>query len=217
MTTRCPAPNSPLPALVADDLLAWTDYVVRIYAAGGPFATTWNAFRRFGPVSSMRFDHQPPPRRPHPTRGVIYGAGRWASATGFVDPLEVAVLESFPDGVVDRRTNDPRLVVWKPERSLRLLQLSDSSWLARAHGNAALLTGARGVARMWSRAVYREYPNIDGLIWSSSVLQSGRSIMLYERADDGLPAAPSSDRPLTEKFLQPALARIAGQYGLTLM
>jgi hypothetical protein len=73
------------------------------------------------------------------------------------------------------------------------------------------------MARTWSRAIYREYPDVDGLVWSSSVLPPGRSIVLYERAADAVPAAPASDRPLSEPFLQPALGRISAKYGLTLV
>jgi hypothetical protein len=167
----------------------------------------------------MRFDHQPPPPRLHRSRGVTYVAGRWVAPSGqVVDPLEVAILERFRDtGIIDRTTNAPRFALWKPSRALNLLQLSDASWLARAGGNAALVSGARGRARVWSRMIYAAYRDIDGLIWASSVLSAGRSIVLYERAADSCPAAPASDRALSEPFLQPALGRIAGAYGLTLV
>lgn len=197
----------------------WADSVVRIYSSKGSHAARWSTFRHYGPVSSMRFDHQPRPARLHPSRGVSYAAGAWTALDGHVtDPLEVAVLERFQgSGVIDRSTDSPRYVIWKPTRPLQLLQLTDSNWLARVGGNAALVSGARGVARTYSRAIYRAYPDVDGLIWSSSVLPPGRSMVLYERAHDALPAAPASDRPLLEPFLQPALGRIAGAYGLTLL
>lgn len=219
MSTRCPAPPRPLPTLEPGDVTEWDDYLVRIYPSRGPYGVNWFTFRYHGPLSSMRFDHQPPPARLHPSRGVSYAAGPWTAPDGQVtDPLEVAVLERFQgSGVVDRRTHAPRYVLWRPRRSLRLLRLTDSNWLARAGGNAALVSGARGMARAWSRAIYRAYPDIDGLIWSSGVLPPGRSMVLYERAEDALPAAPASDRALQEPFLQPALGRIAGTYGLSLL
>src|SRR5690606_10043053 len=130
------------------------------------------------------------------------------------DPLQVALLECFQEaGVIDRRSSGPRFVLWKPTRKLRLLQLTDSDWVTRAGGNAALVSGARGVARTWSRAIYRTYPDVDGLVWSSSVLPPGRCLMLYERALDALPTAPLSDRALNEPFLQPPLARAAKRFG----
>jgi hypothetical protein len=219
VSTRCPPPPATLPALEAGDVVEWDDFVMRIYSSRGPHAVTWQTFRSYGPVSSMRFDHQPPPAGLHATRAVTYGAGPWSGPDGEVtDPLEVAVLERFQSsGVVDRNADGPRYVLWKPTRALRLLQLTDSDWLARAGGNAALVSGARGTARQWSRAIHRNYPDVDGLIWSSSALPPGRSMVLYERALDALPTAPASDRALSEPFLQPALARIASRLGLTLL
>jgi hypothetical protein len=219
VSTRCPAPPPSLPALEPGDVIDWDDFVVRIYSSKGTLAVAWSRFRFYGPVSSMRFDHQPAPPGSHPTRAVAYGAGAWTSPAGQVtDPFEVAVLERFQGSrVIDRVTDGPRYALWRPARPLRLLQLTDSPWLARAGGNAALVSGARGTARAWSRAIYRTYPDVAGLIWSSSVPPPGRSLVLYERALDALPTAPASDRALSEPFLQPALARIASQYNLTLL
>jgi len=219
VSTRCPAPTLPLPDLKINDVAEWTDTVLRIYASKGDYAASWSEFRYYGPVDKMRFDHQPGRPRLHPTRGISYAAGPWVTPQGEeIDPFEVTVLECFKStGVIDRHTDGPRYVLWKPTRPLRLLQLSDGDWLARAGGNGALTSGARPVARTWSRAIYDSYPDVDGLIWSSSVLTGGRSMALYERAEDALPTAPASDRTLAEPFLQPALGRIAGKYGLTLI
>lgn len=130
----------------------------------------------------------------------------------------LAVLECFQStGVLDRNCGAPRLTAWEPTRPLRLLKLSDSDWLARAGGNSALTSGARGVARDWSRAIYAAYPDLDGLTWSSSVQPAGRSVALYERATAALPASPMFDRALAEPFLQPALANIACRFSLTLV
>lgn len=219
MSTRCPAPPPTLPPLEPGDVLAWTGPILRIYSASGPYGVSWSTFRSFGPVTSSRFDHHPPPPATHPTRAVLYGSAAWADADGQVtDPFEVAVLERFrSSGVIDRTTDGPRFVLWTPTRPLRLLELTDSTWVARAGGNAALVSGVRGTARLWSRAIHRAYAGVDGLLWSSSVLPPGRSLVLYERARDAVPSAPDSDRALAERFLQPALARIAGRYGLTLL
>jgi hypothetical protein len=167
----------------------------------------------------MRFDHQPGRPKVHKSRGISYTAGTWTTPAGDqIDPLEVAVLECYREaGIIDRHTDAPRYVLWKPTRPLRLLQLSDGNWLARAGGNGALTSGGRIVAREWSRAIYNTYPAVDGLIWSSSVLTGGRSIALYERAETALPKAPLSDRALSDRALQPALARIGKTYDLTLL
>ncbi len=166
----------------------------------------------------MRFDHHTGRPKEHPTRAISYAAIAWdPEGAGLVDPLDVAVLECFTNGVLDRLRGGPRLSVWKPTRPLKLLRLTDGAWLAQAKGNAALTSGARGVARLWSKVIYDAYPDIDGLVWSSSVLPGGRSVALYERALEGIPSSPSSDRALTEPVLQPALGRIARVYRLTLL
>lgn len=219
MTQRCPPPTRPLPLLRPGDVGEWTRPLVRIYSAGGAHPVTWGAFRHFGPHARMRFDHHPPPARSHPTRGIAYLSASWTTPDGVVaDPLAVAVLECFGEtGVIDRQTAHPRLVLWAPTRPLRLLRLTDSDWLARAGGNAALTSGARAVARAWSRAVYGDYGEVDGLIWASVPQPGGRSVALYERAADALPPHPSSHRSLDDPALQPALARIAHDYRLDLV
>lgn len=223
MSTRCPKPPKVLPALVDGEVLEVDEKVVRIYNAGGPYASQWSDFRFYGPVASMRFDHHPSPRRVHPDRAVSYAAVKWGlgGRPGVTsDPLRTAVLECAQDGYLDRSTNKPRLVVWSPARSLRLLALSDSDWLPRAGGNAALLSGARGVARHWSRKVYADYAGtdeVDGLLWASSVHPAGRSMVLFERARTALPASPTVDRPLDEPAFTDALGRIAQEFNLTLL
>jgi len=219
VTIRCPRPTLPLPDNELGDLTEWTDELLRIYPSGGHYATNWSAFRYWGPAPRMRFDHHPGRPKVHRSRGISYAAAPWTTPAGSqIDPLEVAVLECYREkGVIDRNTDDPRYVLWAPTRSLRLLQLSDGNWLARAGGNGALTSGGRVVAREWSRAIYDAYPDVDGLIWSSSVLTGGRSIVLYERAQTALPKAPLSDRALSDRALQPALARIAETYNLTLI
>lgn len=219
MTTRCPRPTVPLPDLEPGDVTEWSDKLLRIYASSGGYAANWSAFRYWGPAPRMRFDHQPGRPKAHKSRGISYTSGSWTTPAGDpIDPLEVALLECYREkGIIDRHTDDPRYVLWKPTRPLRLLQLSDGNWLARAGGNGALTSGGRIVAREWSRAVYDTYPDTDGLVWSSSVLTGGRSIALYERAETALPKAPLSDRALADRALQPALARIAETYNLTLL
>ena len=216
MSTSCPLRPRQFPPLLPADVLAWDGALLRIYSAAGPHGTVWSQLRTWGPVASMRFDHHPPPPREHPVRAVGHLVAASTTARP-CDPLEVAVLERFQTGVIDRHTDEPRLVLWQPTRPLGLLQLTDATWLARAGGNAALLAGARGRARLWSRALYRAYPEIDGLIWASSVLPPGRAVLLDERAADAVPTAPLSDRALREPALQPALARIAATYGMVLL
>lgn len=211
MAQRCPEPPAPggLPRLEPGDVLDTAGvHVARIYSAGGSWPATWNAFRAYGPVRGMRFEHHPRPRGDHPSYGVSYGAVDWHPA-GPVDPLPCTVAETSRGFVVDRHTSEPWLSIFRPTRALRLLLLSDSSWLARAHGNAALMAGSTAVAQRWARRLWQEYRDLDGLCWSSSPYPSSRSIVLFERAASALPARPALNVPLTHPGLTAPLSRIA--------
>jgi len=217
VTVRCPRPPRPLPVLSPNDLFTAQGYpIVRIYFSGPPHPQAWNDFRHFGPLSTMRFDHQPLPQRVHPTRAVMYAVPGGVAAP--VDPLDVAVKEVFGEtGVIQRFMGAPRLVTWTPARPLRLLDVSAGTWLARAGGNAALTSGPRGVARDWARAVWNDYREVDGIAWSSAPLPGGKSIVLFERAKTAVPAHPELHLDLAHPALLPALARIARTYGLTIL
>lgn len=137
---------------------------------------------------------------------------------GTTDPLDVAILETFGETrVIPRSAYSHRLVLWTPTRDLRLLDVSSGTWLARAHGNAALTSGPRGVARHWSRAIWRDFPDLDGIAWASPLLPSGTSIVLFERAGTALPHRPDAHLDLGHPALLPALSRIATTYGMTLL
>lgn len=217
MTTRCPPPPRRLPTLHPGDLFTPGRFdVVRIFRSAGTHASSWNEFRHFGPVSSMRFDHHPRPRRHHPVRAVMYAAAGLPGTAA--DPLDVAVLETFGEtGTITASQHTRRLVTWTPTRDLHLLDLSTTTWLARARGNTALMSGPRGVARDWARAVWNAYPTVDGMAWSSSTLPAGTSIVLFERAATALPAHPTINVSLGDQRMTPALARIASDYGLLLV
>lgn len=220
MAHRCPPPPAAqsLPDLAPGDVLFEDDLVVaRIYHAGGPYATTWRSFRSWGPAAGMRFDHQPRPTRDHLVRSISYAAINRGAGPGH-DPLVTAIAECFQrDRVIDRNSNAPWLSLWTPARRLRLLQLSDTDWILRAGANAALTSGSTATSQRWSRAIWRRYDDLDGLCWSSSARPAGRSVALYERAADALPAHPSAHLPLTHPALEDALARIAGELRYTLL
>ena len=60
-------------------------------------------------------------------------------------------------------------------------------------------------AQEWSRVIYASYCELDGLYYSSSMHANRPAAVLYERADDALPAAPIFHRPLREPALLEAL------------
>lgn len=205
-----------MPDLRPDDVrdFAGVD-LVRIHRARGRHTVGWQEFRHVGPLPTMRFDHQEGPTRLDPQRGVLYAVA--GTAVSACDPLDVAVLEVFGmTGVVPLSEGSHWLAIARPARSLRLLDLSDSTWVARAGGNTALTSGARSMSRRWAAAIWSAYPQVDGLLWSSSRLPAGRCVAIFERGASALPAHPDLHLPLDHPGLRPALGRIATDYGLVL-
>jgi hypothetical protein len=189
----------------------------RIYFAGGAYPSSWNAMRRYGPTTS-RFDQQPEQPAPmvHPGMGIMYVA---PSAPVVQDPLLVALLECFRDtGTINTRTGDPHFAIFSPTRDLRLLDLADSDWIARAGGTAALVSGPRAPARAWARAINDEYgESIDGLLYPSSNDPSRRSAAIWERTLPILPAHPRLNLPLRHPALADVIDRYARDYGFAVI
>ena len=93
--------------------------LVRVFTVSGRHPQQWNGFRRTGPLPHARFDTHPPGPRGRPTdapgHGVLY----------FGLSVRTSIAEVFQDtSIVDRVTRRPFLVVVRPTRTLRLLDLS---------------------------------------------------------------------------------------------
>lgn len=199
-----------------DDVVAVAGFtaLARIYRAGGDHPVRWNQFRAHGPVATARFD-------PHP---VAAGAGR--SRRGRPAPesvlyaateLRTCVAEVFQSTrVVDRRTALPRLAIWRPVRTLRLLDLA-GTWPTRAGASQAISSGPRDRARQWARAIRAALPDIDGLWYRSSMDSGNPAVCLWAPALDTMPAAPLLNQPLDAPALALPLARMARQLGYRLL
>jgi hypothetical protein len=201
-------------------LAAGTD-LGRIYASGGDYPTTWNGMRAFGPTR-CRFDPHPLPPGPHPTRRVMHATPAIPGPHGRVYPvLKTCLAECFRDtGVVDTTREDPYLAIFPIVRDLRLLDLGDSDWVTRAHGNAAISSGPRARSREWARAIHQRYvasDDIDGVIYPSSNIPVARSVALWEPAETALPAAPDFNDPLSHAGLLAALETYAVELDLGLV
>lgn len=209
MTERLPRPDTILfPPLSAQHVrtLASGWLLGRLHSQGGRYASRWDEFRRWGPTGS-RFDHQPPPPGEHPTRAVLYAV---PELPGPAAPpiLRTCVSEVFQDRrIVELRRDDPYFVLFELTRPVRLLDLADSDWAARAGGNAALSSGPRGASRAWARAVYLHYTSdaLDGLCYGTSTMPSARIVVLWERTQDALPARPLVHLPLSHPALRAEL------------
>jgi hypothetical protein len=199
-------PNPPAPARLAElgprikTLTAGTE-LWRVYFLGGRYPGGWNSFRFFGPVDA-RFDHQLPP--PHQqNRGVLYCATE----------VITCVAEVFQGKrILDRRRDDPWLVGFRLERDVILHDLS-GTWPTAAGASMAINTGPRSRVQRWSRAIYESYTSVQGLCYSSSMHANRPAVLLYERAQHVLPAAPIFNRALSDALLLVPLRNAAAELG----
>lgn len=98
---------------------------------------------------------------------------------------------------------------------MTLLDLT-GTWPTAAGASMLIHSGRRSTARLWSQAIYRDYPEVEGLRYCSSMHANRPSIELYERARNALPSWPEFSRPLLDPGLESGLRRIAVliEYGM---
>lgn len=211
-----------LPALRTDDVYI-TDRaarLVRVYFAGRS-SSTWGGFRTWGPSATGRFDPHVRPPGSHHDRGVAYTAG---------DP-RTALVEAFQrTAVIDRRRDEPWLVVFALRRRVRLLDVR-GSWPTYAGASQALATADEPTAtQAWARAIHETY-DVDGILYPSSM--RGRpadprpaalaealfchNIALFERAENAIPAHPRLHLPLDHPGLDDVIAEVALRYRYELL
>ncbi len=217
MTERARPPHGPTVAATTirdDDVLVLPrgQLVVRVHPLGGSHPRAWDELRGWGPTRA-RFDHHTLPARDHPTRRIMYLS--WGA-----DALTGALAEAFQDGAraagIDRGRDRMNLTAFALADALPLLDL-DGGWLTRAGGNQAVLTGPRGTARMWARAIYRHHTGVAGLAYRSSVWGPGRCVALWDRGAHVVPSAPAATAPLVDPGLRSALAAAADTLGVPLI
>jgi hypothetical protein len=185
--------------------------LARVYRMGGRHRGGWDHFRTAGPAAAARFDTHPPTADGSvgeaPDHGVLY-----AGLT-----LRTCVAEAFQlTRVLDRHTDRPWLVVWRPDRALRLLDLA-GTWPTRAGASQAISSGPRVRSRAWARAIRAAYPDLDGL-WYRSSMDAGRpAVCLWMPARDAMPRRPWAHLPLDAPGLALPLARAARDVGYRLL
>ena len=206
--TKLPPPPRELPKLRRRDVatMAAGTLCWRVYRAGGPHPATWNELRAHGPAATGRFDHQEPPPHDDQARAITYVA---LDAVG-------AIAESFQGSrLVDRRRQAPWLVGFELTEPVALLDLT-RLWPTRAGASQAIATGRRATAQAWSRAIYRAYPEVQGLLYRSAMAGGSLNVALYERARPAMPSQPTLHLPLTHPGLSLPLARAAARLGYQL-
>ncbi len=177
----------------------------RIYFQGGRHPTFWNRFRSWGPTHS-RFDHHEPPAHDQ-DRSILYAAGEGPTC----------LAEVFQDTRVIQRTRaNPWLAGFGLARDVTLLDLT-GPWPTRVGASMALSTGPRPRSRRWSRRIHAAYPDVDGVLYPSSMAANRPSAALCERAEDALPAHPEINRRLDDPAFHFMLCNVASRLGYGLL
>lgn len=224
MSERLPRPLlSRFPALSQDP--RWVREVPagvafsRVFRAGGAHPSAWHDFREYGPLDA-RFDSHPEPVGDYPDDRVMYTVMERPDAQGNVSDSAFAscLLEVFQRKRVIRRSVDsPTLAVFENARPLRLLDLSDSDWVAAAGGNSAITSGSRSRAREWARTIREAYPELDGVLAASSIVPSARIAALWAPAVDAIPSRTLALIRLDHRALTELICSVAERYGYTLL
>jgi hypothetical protein len=185
--------------------------LARVYRSAGRHPGSWDGFRIVGPAAAARFDTHPPT----PDGAVASAPGHEVLYAGLT--LRTCVAESFQlTRVLDRQTDRPWLVVWRPVRALRLLDLA-GTWPTRAGASQAISSGPRAKSRAWARAIREAHPDLDGLWYRSSMDSGLPAVCLWAPALDAMPTRPWAHLPLDAPGLELPLARAAKDIGYRLL
>ncbi|TCP44783.1 RES domain-containing protein [Tamaricihabitans halophyticus] len=213
-------PQPPPPNVLAAALRRTEDVVavhpatrlVRVFSGGGNFPQEWHSFRYTGPLAHGRFDPQTPAIDGTPStesdQGVVY----------FALSVRTSVAEVYQTtSIVDRKTNAPRMVVVRPNRTLRLLDLC-GLWPTRLGASQEISSGPKSVTQAWARTIRAAHPDLDG-IWYRSSMDSGEpAICLWNPpAATALPDEPDVLLALDHPGLDVPLARVCAELNYTLL
>lgn len=169
----------------------------RVYFRGGPYPTSWNAFRSYGPLGA-RFDHHTDPSREQ-ERKILYAAAKG----------EVCFAEVFQrTRTINRKRRDPWLVGFELSTDVELLDLT-GLWPTVAGASMAINTGPHSFARRWSKVIYEAYDGVAGLGYASSMAGNRPAVALYERAEHCLTIRPFFHRALADPALLAILQNVA--------
>jgi hypothetical protein len=216
-------PQPPTPAALRSLLRTPEDIVavhrgtrlVRVFAAGGRHRQRWNSFRYTGPLPHARFDpHAIAPDDAGASSGRSTGPG----VLYFGLSARTSIAEVFQtSSIVDRSTRRPHLVVFRPRRTLCLLDLA-GLWPTRAGASQSISSGPKTLTQAWARAIRAAYPELDGLWYRSSMDSGDPAICLWDApAGSALPSAPDVLLPLDYPGLDLPLARICAELNYTLL
>lgn len=183
-------PRVPL-TLPAETVKEWTEPLWRIHTVTGKHPLAWNALRWDGPISSMRWDPHKPPFRKESDTGVSYVSPDFATCFA----------EVFQSSRKITLTTDRVLSGWKPARPLQLLNLlggnDTGDWAVKHQASASLPQAPKRTCRGWAHEIEEQLGDqLDGLLVPSTVL-GDQTLVLFTRAQDSFPSAPTFSRNLT--------------------
>ena len=192
--------------------LAAGTLVARIFFATGTHATTWDAFRHYGPTAS-RFDHHLPDAAGNPClqeRGIMYLAcGDHAIPTCLAEVFQTA-------RTIDRHSHFPVLAGFELQDSLLLLNLR-GTFATTIGASMNIHSGPKPKARRWSQQIHEAWPEVDGILYSSSMYGGEPAIALFERGLRAIPRQPNFHRELRDPVMTSVLASTAQQIDYVLV
>lgn len=176
------------------DLADWPigDPLWHIANTAGSYPTRFGQLRSFGPLPTGRFDPHPEPAAEHPGERILYAAGS----------LTTDLAERFQAGreIWGTQPDRPIAYSWFPTRPLRLIDLTGEGAL-RVGASHTLNSGPKRVTRSWARAIRNAWPDIDGLLYTSSM--TGRlCVAIWAPAADSFPRHPQFARLLADPAQQ---------------
>jgi hypothetical protein len=186
--------------------------LVRVFTAGGAHPQQWNEFRYAGPLVHARFDPHPVSMTGKPTVSLAHGVLYFGLSA------RTCIAEVFQQAsIVDRRSRFPHLVVFRPARPLRLLDLA-GLWPTRAGASQEISAGQKFVTQAWARAIRAAHPDLDGLWYRSSMDSGNPSVCLWDPPSAAvIPPTPDVLLPLNHPGLDLPLARICEELNYTLL
>ncbi|GAA1269968.1 RES family NAD+ phosphorylase [Saccharothrix xinjiangensis] len=186
--------------------------LVRVFAAKGLHPQRWNSFRYTGPLPHARFDTQPP----SPDGSLAHAHDQGVMYFGL--SVRTSVAEVFQaTSVVDRNTRSPFMVVLRPRRTLRLLDLA-GLWPTRVGASQEISSGPKHLTQQWARAIRAAHPELDGLWYRSSMDSGAPAVCLWDPpGGTGLPDSPDVLLPLEHPGLDLPLARVCEELNYTLL
>jgi len=181
--------------------------VARVYYTRSRHALSWDGFRHFGPLNS-RWDHHVPDSTGAPVlqdRSIYYAAA----------DAKTCLAEFFQHTRrIDRAAQAPWLVVFELARPLDLLDLT-GDFATRMGASMQVHSGSRPRARRWACGLYEAFPDLDGILYASSMNGGEPTLALNDRAEKRavLPEHPLLHRSLADDVLIDSLKDAAGSLG----